>query len=92
MGPKFVDSFVGLTTTDISCGYGHVCFIVKATTPEGVAKLATFPELPAPKVVASLSTASAAAGSGPKGKETKKRGADASTEGKEGTKKKGKGK
>ena len=86
MGPKFVDSFVGLTTTDISCGYGHVCFIVKATTPEGVAKLATFPELPAPKVVA------ASLASGPKGKETKKRGADAGTEVKEATKKKGKGK
>ena len=90
MGPKFIDSFVGLTTTDISCGYGHVCFIVKATTPEGVAKLAAFPELPAPKVTVSLSSASTTP-SGSKVKETKKRGADAGAEVKE-TKKKGKGK
>jgi hypothetical protein len=63
---------------------------VKATTPEGVVKLAAFPELAAPKVVTSLSSAAATAGS--KGKESKKRGADAGAEVKEGTKKKGKGK
>lgn len=28
--PKYVDSVKGLVTSDVSCGYGHVCFIVSA--------------------------------------------------------------
>lgn len=56
-----------------------------------MAKLAAFPELAAPKVMSSMSSASVAGG-GPKVKETKKRGADAGAEVKEVAKKKGKGK
>ena len=79
--------FAGLSTLDISCGYGHVFYVVHATTPEGVAKLAAYPELPAPRHVAPLTSAVSA-----KGKEASKKRAATSSEIKEEPKKKGKGK
>lgn len=84
VGAKFIDVFAGLSTLDISCGYGHVLYVVHATTPDGVAKLASYPELPAPKFIAPLTSSVTA-----KGKESSKKRA---AEVKEEPKKKGKGK
>lgn len=78
---KFVEALAGLTVTDISCGYGHITFVVSATGSVAEAKLAAFPDLPvlAPSTKASTSV-----------KDTKKRGAVADV--KEVGKKKGKAK
>jgi hypothetical protein len=73
--------FADLTTIDISCGYGFVLYVVQASTDAAIAKLAAFPDLPAPSVAESSSSA--------KAKDTKKR---AGAEVKEAPKKKGKGK
>mmetsp|Transcript_13778 Transcript_13778/g.13317 ORF Transcript_13778/g.13317 Transcript_13778/m.13317 type:complete len:493 (+) Transcript_13778:92-1570(+) len=79
---KFVEALAGLTVSDISCGYGHITFVVSATGSVAETKLAAMPEL----AVSTPSTAKASTSA----KETKKRGAPAA-EVKE-VKKKGKGK
>lgn len=62
-----VDAVGGLNTIDISCGYGHVVFIVQSEGLNSTAqtKLNAFPVLPAPT---SVSTSSKE-----KSKESKKR-------------------
>ena len=89
---KFVEAVADLNVLDISCGYGHVCFVVNASTPEGAVKLAAFPVLEAPAAASASASSKAAgvvAGEGAGKGKGKKRGGD---EPAEGTKKKGKGK
>jgi alpha-tubulin suppressor-like RCC1 family protein len=47
-GAKIVEAVSGLKTLSVSCGYGHVCFVVCAEEGNAVAeaKLAALPELP----------------------------------------------
>ena len=88
-----MDVIAGLTTLDISCGYGHVCFIVTGDTPEAVAKIAAFPIYPVPaggKTIASTSTSSSSTDAS--AKDTKKRGKGAAVEVETAPKKKAKGK
>ena len=44
--PKFVDSVRGLVTTDVSCGYGHVCFVVTNHSSESVDIANKYPRYP----------------------------------------------
>ena len=86
-----MDAIAGLTTLDISCGYGHVCFIVTGDTPEAVAKIAAFPIYPVPaggKTIASTSSSSTDVSA----KDTKKRGKGAAVDVETAPKKKAKGK
>lgn len=70
-----------MTTIDITCGYGFVLYVIQASTSAAIAKLAAYPDLPAPSAVETSSSA--------KAKDSKKR---AGVEVKEAPKKKGKGK
>ena len=88
---KLVESVGDLNTLDISCGYGHVCFVVNGATPEAQAKIAAFPVLPAPSVTKTVSSSASAAAATAE-KETKKRGKAAVEPTEPATKKKGKGK
>ena len=87
---KLVEAVGDLNTLDISCGYGHVCFVVNGATPEALAKIAAFPVLPAPSVTKTVSSSASAAATAVK--ETKKRGKAAVEPTEPATKKKGKGK
>lgn len=46
--PKYVDSVRGLISSDVSCGYGHTCFVVSAMpgSPEEATLLTKYPRFP----------------------------------------------
>ena len=87
---KLVESIGNLNTLDISCGYGHVCFVVNGASPEAQAKIAAFPVLPAPSVTKAVSSSASATATA--AKETKKRSKATVEDTEPATKKKGKGK
>ncbi len=44
--PKFVEAVSGLMTLDVSCGYGHVCYVVAPQPDAGEINPARYPEYP----------------------------------------------
>jgi len=48
VAPKYISAITGLNVLDVSCGYGHVFYVVtdEGCSPDIAAKISSFPQLP----------------------------------------------
>lgn len=60
--PQFVTAVDSVDVVDVSCGYGHVCYVVTKKSPEGRDVEELFPVLLDPTASSSTTTGKRAAG------------------------------